>query len=83
MYTLGPTTWTKHYSPMIGRLAGTKNPEDGKGKAGKTEKYEYCLPQQGKLKGTDNRIASKRTNFNFKVLYHLAYIIDLWSLSRL
>jgi hypothetical protein len=22
--TIGPTTWVKHYSPMIGRLAGTK-----------------------------------------------------------
>jgi hypothetical protein len=38
MYTLGPCMWTKHYSPMIGRLAGTKNPEDSK--KGKTEKYE-------------------------------------------
>ncbi len=26
--TIGPTTWTKHYSPMIGRLAGTKVNED-------------------------------------------------------
>ncbi|KAK5659250.1 hypothetical protein OQA88_1342 [Cercophora sp. LCS_1] len=24
MYTVGPTTWIKHYSPMIGRLTGTK-----------------------------------------------------------
>lgn len=24
MYTVGPTTWVKHYSPMIGRLTGTK-----------------------------------------------------------
>ena len=24
MYTVGPTTWVKHYSPMIGRLAGIK-----------------------------------------------------------
>lgn len=24
MYTLGPTIWTKHFSPMIGRIAGTK-----------------------------------------------------------
>lgn len=26
--TIGPTTWVKHYSPMIGRLAGTKVNED-------------------------------------------------------
>ncbi|AEO60104.1 hypothetical protein MYCTH_2308965 [Thermothelomyces thermophilus ATCC 42464] len=24
MYTVGPTTWVKHFSPMIGRLAGVK-----------------------------------------------------------
>jgi hypothetical protein len=24
MYTVGPTTWIKHFSPMIGRLTGTK-----------------------------------------------------------
>ncbi|KAL2134452.1 hypothetical protein VTI74DRAFT_164 [Chaetomium olivicolor] len=24
MYTVGPTTWVKHYSPMIGRLTGVK-----------------------------------------------------------
>lgn len=40
MYTLGPTTWTKHYSPMIGRLAGTKNPEEENDGKGKTENYE-------------------------------------------
>jgi hypothetical protein len=42
MYTLGPAMWTKHYSPMIGRLAGTKNPEQEK-EGGKTEKYEYVI----------------------------------------
>lgn len=26
MYTIGVTSWYKHYSPMIGRLAGTKAP---------------------------------------------------------
>jgi hypothetical protein len=40
MYTVGPTTWTKHFAPMIGRLAGTKNPEEVKGEKEKTEKYE-------------------------------------------
>jgi len=41
LYTVGETYWFKHYSPMIGRLAGTKAPEssqNGKGKT--TEKYE-------------------------------------------
>lgn len=26
MYTLGPSTWVKHYSPMIGRIAGVRAP---------------------------------------------------------
>ncbi|KAK2871885.1 hypothetical protein FQN49_002739 [Arthroderma sp. PD_2] len=33
MYTIGPNYWTKHFSPLIGRLAGTKDKiksEDGK-----------------------------------------------------
>lgn len=40
MYTVGPVTWIKHYSPMIGRLAGTKNLEKGRGGEGKVDKYE-------------------------------------------
>lgn len=40
MYTLGPLAWTRHFSPLIGRLAGTKDTEPGKdGK--ETEKYKY------------------------------------------
>ena len=35
LYTIGPCSWTQHLSPMIGRLAGTKEP----GKAGGAEKY--------------------------------------------
>jgi hypothetical protein len=29
-YTLGPLAWTRHYSPLIGRIAGTKDTEHGK-----------------------------------------------------
>lgn len=49
MYTVGEVFWTKHFSPMIGRMVGTKAPEgrvkDGneKGKQ-KAERYEYVLP---------------------------------------
>jgi hypothetical protein len=36
MFTIGPCQWSQHYSPLIGRLAGTKDPvEDA---AGHTEK---------------------------------------------
>jgi hypothetical protein len=40
MYTIGPAIWIKHYSPMMGRIAGTKNAENGEKGKGKTEKYE-------------------------------------------
>ncbi|KAF3481794.1 C2 domain-containing protein [Arthroderma uncinatum] len=41
MYTIGPNYWTKHFSPLIGRLAGTK--EKIKGKDGKApiERYNF------------------------------------------
>lgn len=51
MYTLGPTSWVKHFSPMIGRLAGTKVNADenddqagpsSKGEKSKSQKYEYA-----------------------------------------
>lgn len=51
MCTIAPTYWFKHYSPMIGRLTGTKvnrdEDHDSHGKHGegdddkKTKKYEY------------------------------------------
>lgn len=41
MYTVGPLSWTKHYSPMIGRIAGTlASSDDPSSQTGKTEKYE-------------------------------------------
>lgn len=41
MWTVGPCAWSRHFSPMIGRLAGTKEP--GKSKEGTTEKYKCVL----------------------------------------
>jgi hypothetical protein len=44
MYTVGLTSFFKHYSPMIGRIVGTKAPGSSKGASEgekpKTEKYE-------------------------------------------
>jgi hypothetical protein len=37
MYTVGPTTWVKHYSPMIGRLAGVRVNRDAEEDAASTE----------------------------------------------
>ncbi|RDW77314.1 hypothetical protein BP6252_05367 [Coleophoma cylindrospora] len=45
MYTLGDTFWFKHYSPMIGRIAGTKAPGGIAGKDGKTERYDFQANQ--------------------------------------
>lgn len=39
MWTIGPCNWTRHTSPMVGRLAGTKAP----GKNGAAERYGYAL----------------------------------------
>lgn len=44
MYTLGPNHWFKHFSPLIGRLAGTKDEvqsHDGSGKA--VSRYKYAV----------------------------------------
>ena len=38
LWTIGPCNWTQHLSPMIGRLAGTKEP--GKIKGRQAEKYK-------------------------------------------
>ena len=40
LWTVGPCNWSRHLSPMIGRLAGTKAPDAD----GKTEKYAYEAP---------------------------------------
>lgn len=54
MYTVGKASWVKHYSPMIGRIAGTKAPSGDKDKATegetgkevpKTEKYDFQANQ--------------------------------------
>ncbi|CZT09777.1 hypothetical protein WAI453_007016 [Rhynchosporium graminicola] len=52
MYTVGLTSWVKHYSPMIGRIAGTKAPGSSQGETEesseskpKTEKYDFQANQ--------------------------------------
>lgn len=44
MFTLGPTTWTQHYSPMIGRITGVKSPGSKDGQP-KVEKYDFQANQ--------------------------------------
>ncbi|MCJ1396325.1 hypothetical protein MMC18_009214 [Xylographa bjoerkii] len=47
MYTVGPCVWSQHFSPMIGRLAGTKDPtEDASGNSEKkSESYNFQANQ--------------------------------------
>lgn len=40
-YTIGPLPWTRHYSPMIGRLTGTKDRSETEEGEGKPEKYNF------------------------------------------
>lgn len=48
-YTLGPMWYTKHYSPMLGRLAGRKEPsadeEARNGQSRKAERYNFQANQ--------------------------------------
>ncbi|TEY49442.1 hypothetical protein BOTCAL_0286g00010 [Botryotinia calthae] len=45
MYTVAETYFFKHYSPMIGRLAGTKAPGSESGGKPQTEKYDFQANQ--------------------------------------
>ncbi|PQE03412.1 C2 domain-containing protein [Rutstroemia sp. NJR-2017a BBW] len=45
MYTVGETCFFKHYSPMIGRLAGTKAPGSSEGGKPPVEKYDFQANQ--------------------------------------
>lgn len=45
MYTVGPCRWIKHFSPMIGRLAGTKDAEATDEKGNKINKYNFQANQ--------------------------------------
>jgi len=41
-WTVGPCAWSQHLSPLIGRIAGTKEPgKKNKGDGKETERYKY------------------------------------------
>ena len=40
IYTVGPCNWSQHLSPLIGRLAGTKNPKKPDSEEKRTERYK-------------------------------------------
>jgi C2 domain len=41
VYTIGPLPWTRHYSPLIGRLTGTKDTSETEDGKKKPEKYNF------------------------------------------
>ncbi|EON65060.1 hypothetical protein W97_04295 [Coniosporium apollinis CBS 100218] len=49
-YTVGPQWWTRHFSPLLGRMTGRKVPDDGTGYRKKTERYNFQA-NQFQLKG--------------------------------
>jgi hypothetical protein len=84
MYTVGPTTWVKHFSALIGRIAGVKvnaNSDDDArtdqdeqvdqagNKKSKTQKYEYVHPIL-KLGSTYIFLVSKRMKCSLKARCH-------------
>lgn len=68
-YTVGPPWWTRHYSPLLGRIANRKEPnEDQKGGGKKAEKYKYVLGFLSRLKHDNDTLpASKQTSSSSKV----------------
>jgi hypothetical protein len=69
-YTIGPDWCTRHYSPLLGRIVGKKEPgEDDDGKKKKAERYKY-VPSIYKHPNSNNVLtASKRINFSSVVRY--------------
>ncbi|KAI9781860.1 MAG: hypothetical protein M1839_005652 [Geoglossum umbratile] len=43
VYTIGPNYWSKHYSPLIGKLTGTKGPENEENRG--VEKFNFQANQ--------------------------------------
>lgn len=74
MYTLGDCQWFKHFSPMIGWVAGTKAPDGEQGDegdgadGGRAEKYEYVVLQCRENLLTQS-LAFRRISCNFRDLY--------------
>ncbi|OCL04971.1 hypothetical protein AOQ84DRAFT_105526 [Glonium stellatum] len=44
-YTIGPNWCTRHYSPLLGRIAGRKEPDEDEGKKKKSERYDFQANQ--------------------------------------
>lgn len=67
-YTIAPLPWSQHYSPLIGRLAGTKDTEQDKdGK--EVQKYKY-VPISRKMPSLlTSRIVSSQFRCNWQAQF--------------
>ncbi|TQV91458.1 C2 domain-containing protein [Cordyceps javanica] len=74
MYTIGPASWVQHFSPMIGRLAGTKVDSDKDEQDGESSQKSQQQPQQnqhqpqqtnGESSGA-NKHANKNQRYEFR-----------------
>ena len=69
-YTLGPNWWTRHYSPLLGLMTGSKGTGRGdkKKKDRKPERYKYVVCYSlSPVQGTNSRQVSKQVSFSCKV----------------
>lgn len=82
-YTTGPLAWSRHFSPLIGRLVGTKDDaEEGTPDAnGKVQKYKCVVGSSCMRPKTDREAASKQCKCNFKDPFLLLYAPSLPALS--
>lgn len=72
-YTVGPLPWSQHYSPLIGRLAGTKDTEqDRHGK--EVQKYKYVPIHRKMLLLPTSYIVSSRFRCNFPAQFPAIFI---------
>ena len=82
MYTVGPCNWTSHLSPLIGRLAGTKDPRQVKDEK-LAESYKYTLSSKVFASHADMRLVSKQIKFSSQDLCRIVCIIVMSNLSHL
>lgn len=84
-YTIAPLPWSKHYSPLIGRLAGTKDTEQDKdGK--EVQKYKYAPFPVSNCQWSillTRCLVSNRSKCNYLVRFLATFITAMWNSSPL
>ena len=85
VYTIGPQYWSTHFSPMIGRLTGTKVP----GEKGKAQRYKSVISPPASiiiiiisLVSLMKTAVSRRTRFSCVALFRTRSITVTSSLNR-